>query len=426
MGEPALSADTQAALLLCASLGQKAEGPDKPLTPKEYGELIRILELQTLGPGDLLDSSKLEQARRQNGEVDWSRVGSLLERGSALAFAVESWAAKGIWVLGQGDDGYPERLSKRLKYLAPPVLFGVGNRQLLKGGGMAIVGSRDVDETSAKFSRELGSHCARQGIQVISGAARGVDSEAMAGALDGGGRVVGVLAEQLVRAAVSPHLRSAIEEGALLLATPYDPQATFLVGRAMGRNKYLYALSDVAVVVCSAAESGGTWAGAIENLKHKWVPLFVRAGDEVPDGNRRLLEKGALAFDSNLLSHEGELQRFFETYAEFHRHTTNQVGPEISEHPSPRHVNAPELAIAPLPALTGADNSFDDVWPRIAALLTESQSAKNLSELLQVKQLQLHRWLARAVELGLIKKSKSPVRYVLKQTSEERGQGNLF
>jgi predicted Rossmann fold nucleotide-binding protein DprA/Smf involved in DNA uptake len=422
MGEATLSADTQAALLLCASLGQKAEGPDKPLAPKEYGELIRILELQAIGPGDLLDSSKLEQARRsQNGEVDWSRVGSLLERGSGLAFAVESWAAKGIWVLGQRDDGYPERLSKRLKYLAPPVLFGVGDRQLLKGGGMAIVGSRDVDETSAKFSRELGSHCARQGIQVISGAARGVDSEAMAGALDGGGRVVGVLAEQLVRAAVSPHLRTAIEEDALLLVTPYDPHATFLVGRAMGRNKYLYALSDVAVVVCSAAESGGTWAGAIENLKHQWVPLFVRADHEVPEGNRRLLAKGGLPLDSEYLAKSGDLRTLIPTYAEFEPHTNRRAAPVISEHRPPS-----QGADLKTTALTSGADSFDNAWPELATLLSEERSEKELRKALNVTRKQLGSWLAHAVELGRIEKLLHPVRYVLKQEREERGQGNLF
>jgi predicted Rossmann fold nucleotide-binding protein DprA/Smf involved in DNA uptake len=54
----------------------------------------------------------------------------------------------------------------------------------------------------------------------------------------------------------------------------------------MERNKLIYALADWAIVVASAAGQGGTWTGALENLKAGWAPLFVRNGSDVPDGNR--------------------------------------------------------------------------------------------------------------------------------------------
>ncbi|MGH2617407.1 MAG: hypothetical protein ACRDJC_19410, partial [Thermomicrobiales bacterium] len=37
-----------------------------------------------------------------------------------------------------------------------------------------------------------------------------------------------------------------------------------------------------------------TWAGATENLRHDWSPLFVRAGRDIPEGNRQLIALGAL------------------------------------------------------------------------------------------------------------------------------------
>lgn len=36
--------------------------------------------------------------------------------------------------------------------------------------------------------------------------------------------------------------------------------------------------------------SGGTWEGANENLKNSWVPLIIREGGNVPEGNCALLE----------------------------------------------------------------------------------------------------------------------------------------
>ena len=59
----------------------------------------------------------------------------------------------------------------------------------------------------------------------------------------------------------------------------------------MERNKYVYALSDFVVVISSDYNKGGTWAGATENIKYGWVPMFVRKADEVPEGNMNLLEK---------------------------------------------------------------------------------------------------------------------------------------
>src|SRR5699024_2978040 len=50
------------------------------------------------------------------------------------------------------------------------------------------------------------------------------------------------------------------------------------------------------LIVSSTADKGGTWGGAIEALKAGKKPVFVRAQGSVPEGNRKLLEKGAIPF----------------------------------------------------------------------------------------------------------------------------------
>jgi predicted Rossmann fold nucleotide-binding protein DprA/Smf involved in DNA uptake len=131
---------------------------------------------------------------------------------------------------------------------------------------------------------------------VYSGAARGVDATTMGAAIEAGGAAVGVLADSLERTLGNSEIRAQIDCGALTLLTPYSTRAQFTVGTAMGRNKLIYGLADWGIVVASDAEKGGTWAGAVEALKSGLIPLFVRAGEEVPEGNRLLIKAGAAPF----------------------------------------------------------------------------------------------------------------------------------
>lgn len=289
---PQLSPDTQAILLLCGRLGLRGGNAAAPLEVREYNQVARWLHDHGLRPGDLLHGVR-ERLLHTEADLpfDAGRLRSLLDRGSALALSVERWTSAGIWVLSRGDEDYPERLKRVLGKVAPPLLYGAGDRSLLVTEGLAIVGSRDVDDDGAAFARAVARSCARNGITVISGGARGVDSAALDAALDSGGKAIAVLPGGL-RRAISGELRSAIESEQLVIISPYDPDAGFSVGNAMGRNKVIYALSLWAVVVSSAAESGGTWAGAVENLRRWGIPLFVRNEAGVPQGNQQLIARG--------------------------------------------------------------------------------------------------------------------------------------
>jgi predicted Rossmann fold nucleotide-binding protein DprA/Smf involved in DNA uptake len=69
-------------------------------------------------------------------------------------------------------------------------------------GGLAVIGSRNADETALDFARALGRQCA---------------GEAMLAALGAGGKVIGILADNLGRATVSGKYRQAIRDGRLTL-----------------------------------------------------------------------------------------------------------------------------------------------------------------------------------------------------------------
>ena len=291
-----ISSDTQAILLLCASFGQSRDSEIKPLSISEYNNAADWLKSQQMRPSYLLDQD-MELKWNELLNISAERTKKLLKRGVTMALALEKWKSQGIWILSRADKNYPERFRKHLRHMSPPILYGVGNCFTLSFGGLAIVGSRNVDEEGLEYTRRVSQSCVESGIQVISGAARGVDREAMLAALDIGGSVIGVMADSLSKEAVSAKYREGLESERLTLISTYDPDARFNVGNAMGRNKYIYSLADYGLVICSDFNKGGTWEGATEVLKrYTSIPVFVKMEGAVSEGNIKLLERGANRF----------------------------------------------------------------------------------------------------------------------------------
>jgi DNA processing protein len=330
MSTVAITADSQAIVLLCSTLALPREATVKPLTPKEWSSFAASIHASDVrAPSALfgLDAAEIAHATRMSPEAG-QRVAELLSRGGQLALELERLSSRGIWVLTRADDDYPPLLRSRLKATAPPVLFGAGRRSLLGERGVAVVGSRNADESSLAFAAELGRRCARSGFALVSGAARGIDTAAMVSAADAGGMAIGVVAESLERAARRQDLRSHLGEGELVLITPQHPAAGFTVGGAMGRNRLIYCLAEAAVVVAASGENGGTRAGALENLKAGWVPLLVRADADAPPGNRELIRGGGLPITRDDLQDDSLFDRLPARPSSHYQPTLDEAGAE--------------------------------------------------------------------------------------------------
>ena len=290
-----LTHDSQSLLLLCSHLGLPSAPEFPPFTLREWNPLARKLQAASLRPADLLNLSQADlQTLLELSTEHATRLTHLLERSGALAIALERLNNLGIFVLTRADKDYPERYRQRLKDSAPAVLFYAGEKALLGQPGIAVVGSRHLDEAGQECAKFVGNACGLSGQVLYSGGAKGVDTLSMESALEARGTAVSVLADSLERTVRSQ--KEALSRGDLCLVTPYSPSAGFSVGAAMGRNRLIYTLADYAIVVASNAETGGTWAGATETLKNKWVPIFVLEHNTMPEGNKLLLQKGALAF----------------------------------------------------------------------------------------------------------------------------------
>lgn len=431
-----MSDDTKAILLLCGVFGDRNV---KPLSPGEYNAMARWLVGEKKRPLHLLTSEVAEHAAQGAG-IDRARLGALLDRGVALGFAVERWERSGIWIVSRGDAEYPVRYKKHLKEKAPPLLFGIGNRALMEGGGLTIVGFRNVDAQGEEFTRTVAGRCARQGISVVSGGARGVDTIAMESALESGGTVLAVLADSLLKKSLQKAERSALVAEKLLLLSPYHPEAPFSVGAAMGRNKLIYALSDYALVISADYRKGGTWAGAEEELKRENpLNVFVRMTGDIPEGNRRLLSLGAMPWPNagsedalrDLLAKAPALARsasMYETRSLFEESGEAESvarTPSLTEEVEKQSVagksdfaeeNISGSVPRSLPQSAGEDLRSESVPPAealyLAALplllreMQEPLSSEKLAALFNVSAPQIKKWLERGIEEGKVQKKK--------------------
>ena len=466
MSLQAFSPDTEIVLLLCGRFGGERQEPFQPLSAREYGEFAKWLNSRGLRPADLLsDSGQANLHNVQEVKLERKRVDFLLGRGTAFALAMERWSRGGIWVISRGDPEFPKRLKRHLKHAAPPLLYGAGDKTLLDFGGLAIIGSRDASEAALDFTRVIASRCAREALGVVSGGARGVDSAAMQGATEAGGVSIGVLASDLLKSSLNRQNRLGLQEGRLVLVSTFYPEAGFNAGNAMTRNKYIYTLADQALVIDSALGSGGTWAGALEDLKQNWIPLYVRTPGNGA-GNAALVEKGGIAFPVSMDSTE-KLSDFFERTKPVESAIVKQAAPlqqalladgdgdgdgdgglvgalsELSKNSklkvagnvdqditsavpvTPELVYEPEIqpiAAFELQPTYAAEHAvvivmdmYVDFVSRLSHALANGPLAEEeLATLLCIEKSQAKAWLKRASDEGTIDKLKKPVRYALR------------
>jgi len=421
------SLDKQAILLLSAYFGDSGNEGAIPLTPTEYGRFADWLLNNSMRPGELLSGSLHERLKDwSDKKITISRLEQLLSRGASMSLSIEKWDRSGLWVLTRNDPNYPIKLKKKLASVAPPILFGSGNKKLLNNNGVAVVGSRKIENEDLEYSKNLGIHLSVNNLTVFSGGAKGVDETVMLAALENDGTAVGILADSLKRRIVSKIYRQYIMAGKLILISPFYPEAGFNVGNAMARNKYIYCLSEAAVVVHSGLK-GGTWNGAKENIKKRWVPLWIKPNSDKYCGNSLLIESGAQSIENKIEDIT------FEGLIKIDRKVIGQKEVDIIEVQEP-HYEYDEPTITPsvienIPAFKfDSGNSrireksmYEIFVIKLVAIIGKNIIGKNeLKKDFDIMESQLNKWLQRAQKDGIIKKLNKPVRYVVLNNNLEQ------
>ena len=159
----------------------------------------------------------------------------------------------GARYLSIGQGLYPRALAELEN--APPLVTAKGDFALLERPLVAIVGARNASAAACRFARGLAQQLGREGVSVVSGLARGIDSAAHDGSLDSG--TVAVIAGG-IDVAYPPEnaaRQEAIAERGLLIAEM--PPGTEPRARHFPyRNRIIAGLSAATVVVEAAPRSG--------------------------------------------------------------------------------------------------------------------------------------------------------------------------
>ena len=289
-----MSDNAQAILVFCSrlSLGDGI----RPLAPSEWGKISRELQNKKLEPKDLLKMSSTDLAKQFELAPEMAqRLERLRQRSASLSFEISRYENIGISLITRADAGYPSRIKQKLGNNCPPFFFYAGDLSLLKNRGIGFVGSRHLSPEDEKFEQKLAQSVVEAGFVLVSGGSRGADEVAETVALENNGALIEFLGEGMIQKLRKSKIVQAVQRGQLLLLSVPNPDAGFLVGNAMGRNKFIYCQSE-AVVAVKSINKGGTWQGVRESLRRNFAPVLCWFNPQYPE-NLALIKEGATGID---------------------------------------------------------------------------------------------------------------------------------
>ena len=200
-----------------------------PLTPPDIRE--------ALGP------ATLENLRAARDECYFYRLFDKLERG-------------GMRAVTRLSEAYPPALTGI--YDPPPTLYVRGDCPLDGERMFAVVGSRQCTRDGQRAAREFAQGLAESGVTVVSGMARGIDSWAHRGALEGHGQTVAVLGcgADVVYPPENDRLLSEILDSGGAIVSELLPGTPPIPGNFPARNRIISGLCQGTLIVEGAMASG--------------------------------------------------------------------------------------------------------------------------------------------------------------------------
>jgi len=235
---------------------------------------------------------------------------------------MEGAAKVGCQLLTYASDDYPPLLKQIPD--PPLVLYVRGNAKVLSEHAVAIVGTRRPTAYGSQVAHRLARDLADRQLVIVSGMARGIDSAAHRGALEGNGKTVAVQGRGMDAIYPSENRKLAekiVEKGAIISEFPLGTGPTpenFPI-----RNRIISGLS-LGVVVVEAAEYSGSLItarlAAEQNREVFAVPGNITCAQSF--GPNQLIKQGAKLVD-----------QWVDVIEEFPAHIRMQLLPpaEVSE-----------------------------------------------------------------------------------------------
>jgi len=199
----------------------------------------------------------------------------------------------GITLLCWDDPLFPPQLKEIND--PPPILYVLGNPQLLSAPGIAMVGARAASSYGLQVAERLAMELARHDLVITSGLALGIDTAAHRGALAAGGKTIAVMGCGLDIIYPSQNKKihgQIIAHGAIISESPLGTQPEAF--RFPARNRIISGLS-LGVVVVEAAHRSGTLITAHQALEQGRDVFAIPGRIDSPksEGCHRLIQEGA-------------------------------------------------------------------------------------------------------------------------------------
>ena len=213
------------------------------------------------------------------------------------SFSIEEYWHKlveaGIHVLTWNDPEYPNRLREINQ--PPPVLYTRGAMSFEDEWAVSIVGTRRLTAYGRRVTEELAGFLARNGITIVSGMARGIDTVAHHAALENGGRTIAVLGcgVDTIYPPENRQLAQEIMQSGCLMSD-YAPGTPPDSRNFPPRNRIIAGLGLATVVVEAGKRSGAliTSTFAVEQGREVFaVPGQIYAPQS--KGTNALIQQGA-------------------------------------------------------------------------------------------------------------------------------------
>ena len=276
------------------------------LGPIRIHSLLEIFKTPTaifdVGRSGWRDAGLSEKMMENLSAPNWEKVDADLK-----------WAEQeNASIITLDDDRYPSMLKNISD--APPLLYALGQAEILALPQLAIVGSRNPTHAGVDTAHDFAAYLTSMGMTVTSGMAMGIDAAAHQGALDsmekgltGHGFTVAVTGTGLDRVypAKNREIAHKIAENGVIVSE-YAPGTPPLPGNFPRRNRIISGLSMGVLVVEAALQSGSLITarlateqgrevfavpGSIHHSLAKGCHVLIREGAKLVETAQHILEE---------------------------------------------------------------------------------------------------------------------------------------
>ena len=264
----------------------------KGIGPAHLNDIYENLKLHNLSILDIFDLNETEISEEFN--LSTEICNSIIAAKKNLDDMEDMFATlleNNVDIIPFYSEKYPKLIKKRLKNQIPPFLYTIGNQNLFKKSGVAMLGESTISDRGVKIAYLASKELCQNNITVISGLAKGTGETAHRSAIENGGDTIAFLPYGINHLKIPKILEESYDPVRFLLVSPFFPTDEANKFNGYMRNRIITAHSK-AVYIVESTENGGIYEAAKSSHKID-TPLYTTEYKEYNEsslGNKSILK----------------------------------------------------------------------------------------------------------------------------------------